>query len=657
MADPRIPQPPEGSVQQRRLFETIISSTPDLVYAFDLKFRFVFVNDAIRKVWGPTLGDPVGRTFRDLGFAPRHAAMWERELDRTVAGKQHIRGEVNFPHPVLGTRTYDYILVPVLDDSGDVETIAGSAREITERRMQGAALRNSEERLRIATEAAQIGLHDYDVPSGNVEWDPRTRAFFGVGMEEPITFDMWAACLHPDDLEAAKDAVRQATDPEGEGRYRAQYRVVNQSDGSIRWLEATGTTSFANARALRLVGTVHDVTEHKQAEEALREADRRKNEFIATLSHELRNPLAPIRMAASILPRVRNDPERFEALARVVERQAAVMARLIDDLLDVSRITQGKITLKKQRVDVAMTMAHALEAVGPGGDREDLRLEVVFPERPITIEADPLRMAQIVGNLLSNAYKFTDRGSVRLTAWRDDDTGDALIRVEDTGRGIAPEDRARIFEIFAQVPREPGRAPNGGVGIGLPLVKLLVRMHDGEVTVDSNPGRGSAFTVRLPALPEGSSSEPLSERAHEEADGTDGAASAELGEEGAIPPRRVLVVDDNPDILHAVEMLLQSRGHGVFTAASGEAALEVGTEVHPEVVLLDIGLPEMDGYEVARLIRRSAWGKTVNLIAMTGWGQERDKELARDAGFDHHLTKPADPRTLERLVAGARSKG
>ncbi|CAN5688678.1 hypothetical protein BH23GEM11_BH23GEM11_14410 [soil metagenome] len=657
MAHLPIPESPAGRERQRRLFETIISSTPDLVYAFDLDCRFMFVSSALLEVWGRTLEDSLGKTFVEVGYDPRDAERYEREIEQVVASRQHLRGEATFPHATLGTRSYDYIFIPVLSDAGDVELIAGTARDITERRAQEAALRNSEERLRIATEAAQIGLHDFDVRSGKVQWDPRTREFFGVGLEEPITYALWRDCLHPDDVEAAQEAVQRATDPEGQGVYRAQYRVVNRRDGSLRWLEATGTTSFVDGTALRLVGTVHDVTERKQVEKELREADQRKDEFIATLSHELRNPLAPIRMAASVLPRVRHLPEQFGALVGVIERQTTVMARLIHDLLDVSRITQGKVTLQRERIDVAMLLAHAVEAVEPGRDREDLRFEVEFPERPITIDGDPVRICQVVSNLLSNACKFTDQGTVRLSAWRDPDTGDAMLRVEDTGQGITPEDQARIFEMFAQVTPEPGRSPTGGIGIGLPLVRMLVHMHDGEVAVDSAPGRGSAFTVRLPSLPEGFASEPADGEAVDAAEGTEKRASTETAAGGPRAVRRVLVVDDNPDVVHAVEVFLQARGHAVHTAENGRIALEVGETVCPEVVVLDIGLPEMDGYEVARRIRQSHWGRDIALIAMTGWGQERDKTLARDAGFDHHLTKPADPGILERLVAGAPSRG
>ncbi|TVP45057.1 MAG: response regulator [Gemmatimonadales bacterium] len=628
--------------RRRRLLETIISSTPEPVCAFDLDCRCVFANEALLEVWGRTLEDALGRTFLELGYGPRLAEAHEREIAHVVATGRQIRGESTFPHATLGPRSWDYTFAPVLNGSGDVDLVAGTARDITALEARGAELRDSEERLRIVTEAAQIGLHDLDLPSGRVWWDRRTREFFGVGPETPITYKLWRACLHPDDAEGARAALRRAVDPEGEGRYRARYRVVSRRDGSIRCLEVTGSTTFVDGTATRVVGTAQDVTEQELAERATKEADRRKDEFIATLSHELRNPLAPIRMAASALPQVRHQPDRFDALVGIIERQTTDMSRLIDDLLDVSRITRGKIILKKERIDLAMLLAHAIEVAGPDPDRERLRFEVSFPERPITLEADPVRLSQVVSNLLSNAFKFTDRGSVHIAAWRDPDSDVALIRVEDTGPGIRPADQARIFEMFAQETREPGRSPTGGLGIGLPLVRMLVQLHDGEVSVDSAPGRGSSFTVRIPALPEEFSSAPVR------------GAVASTGVDAAGEVRRVLVVDDSPDVLHSVEIFLQARGHGVHTAKDGKAALEVGVAVRPEVVILDIGLPEMDGYEVARRIRRSAWGRDVELIAMTGWGQERDKEVAREAGFDHHLTKPVDPTILERLVAGVR---
>jgi PAS domain S-box-containing protein len=493
--------------RQRRLYDTIISSTPDLVYVFDLDYRFTFVNKALLQMWGRTLEDAIGKTLLEVGYEPWHAQMQEREIDQVVATRQPIRGETPFHHAELGQRTYDYIFVPVLNHAGEVECI---------------------------------------------------------------------------------------------------------------------------------VGTTRDITERKRAEDALQQADRRKDEFLATLAHELRNPLAAIRMAVKVLDRARGEPARLDAMASIIERQSAQLVRLIDDLLDVSRITRGMVELRRSDVDVATALEHAVETARQACVDKDLRLTVALPPQPITIQADPVRFAQIIGNLLNNAVKFTDHGGqVQISLAQDGDQ--AVVAVEDTGVGIRPEDLPRIFEMFVQL-GDPHSRAGGGLGIGLALASSLVRLHGGTITARSaGSDQGSVFIVKVPIA--ASADSPTKALL------TDG---ARLGRPTS--PRHILAVDDNSDALRAIAEAMRQRGHQVETASTGQDALDKAAVGRCDVILLDIGMPGMNGYEVAKRIRSEPWGTRPIMIAMTGWGQAKDKQAALEAGFDAHLTKPVDPETIDALL-------
>jgi PAS domain S-box-containing protein len=366
----------------------------------------------------------------------------------------------------------------------------------------------------------------------------------------------------------------------------------------------------------------------------LRTEDRRKDEFLATLAHELRNPLAPIRTGFAIL-RVARDGETAEKTREIIERQLAHMVRLVDDLLDLSRVTRGKIQLERERVDIASIVGSALEASRPLIEAAGLELTVRLPERPVVLEADRTRLAQVVSNLLNNAARYTERGGrVELAAAVEQ--GELELRVTDTGIGIPRELLAHIFEMFAQAGHPAGHS-HGGLGIGLTLVQRLVELHAGRVWAESGgPGRGSAFIVRLPLAPEG---EPEPRRTE--------------------PPkphvsqhaRRVLVVDDNADAAETLAALLALDGHDVRIAGTGPDALAMLADFSPEIAFLDIGLPGMNGYELARRIRGESRHAGVRLVAVTGWGQREDRRLSREAGFDHHLTKPVDPHDVQTLVA------
>jgi signal transduction histidine kinase len=371
--------------------------------------------------------------------------------------------------------------------------------------------------------------------------------------------------------------------------------------------------------------------------EQLAEADRRKDEFLAMLGHELRNPLAPIRNAVGVLRLLGLTDPQAQWARDVIERQVGHLARLVDDLLDVSRISRGRVTLRTAPVALAEVVGRAVESSRPLLDTRRHALAVELPAEPVRLEADPDRLAQVVTNLLNNAAKYTPEGGrVRLAAERRGD--EVLLRVGDNGVGIAPEMLPRVFDLFAQAEQTSDRSA-GGLGLGLTLVKSLVELHGGRVEAFSEGlGRGSEFVVRL----------PCSESAGEPA--TNGAARTSGPSR---PARRVLVVDDNADAADSLALLLRVDGHEVRVAYDGPAALQEAAAFRPEVVLLDIGLPRMDGYEVARRLRGQAELKEALLVAVTGYGQDEDRRRAEEAGFDAHLVKPTDPAVLHELLAAS----
>jgi signal transduction histidine kinase/ActR/RegA family two-component response regulator len=378
---------------------------------------------------------------------------------------------------------------------------------------------------------------------------------------------------------------------------------------------------------------------------ALKESDRRKDEFLAILAHELRNPLAPVRNAVQILRAKGPLVPELQWARDVIDRQVDQMTRLVDDLLDVSRITQGKIELRKQRVELRTVVNAALEASHPLIEQCGHTLSVELPTDPIFLEADATRLAQVLLNLLNNAIKYTERGGrIWLTA---ECAGEqVVIRVKDTGIGIPTEMLPRVFDMFAQVERSIERA-QGGLGIGLTLVQRLVALHGGTVEAKSQGlGAGSEFIMRLPlALVSDLSAQKGSDLSAQK-----GAVEAELP--AAATLLRVLVVDDNQDSADSMAMFLRITGHEVRTVHDGLAAVEEATNFQPNVILLDIGLPKLNGYDAARHIREEH-GDAVLLIALTGWGQEEDRRRSREAGFDHHLTKPIDFDDLDKLLADA----
>jgi signal transduction histidine kinase len=381
-----------------------------------------------------------------------------------------------------------------------------------------------------------------------------------------------------------------------------------------------------------------EVAERARIERALKEADRHKDEFLAMLAHELRNPLAPIFNAVQIMRRKpMNDPQL--AWSRdVIQRQLGHLTRLVDDLLDVSRITRGKINVTREPIELSLIVARAIETVQPMLTEKRHELTVNIAQRSLQINGDLTRLTQVIGNVLGNAAKYTDAaGRIELSA--DCDGSHVEIRVRDNGIGIPQELLPSVFGLFTQLERTSDRT-QGGLGIGLALVRKLVEMHEGTVVARSDGiGKGSEFIIRLPRMIE----KPMEDEFDPDAHGA--AAPAEKS------GRRILVADDNVDALESLATLLEINGHEVHTASDGMLAVEVAAKCRPEVALLDIGMPRMDGYEVARRIRAEAWGKNTVLVALTGWGQDEDRRRTREAGFDSHLVKPLDLEVLSEFLA------
>jgi signal transduction histidine kinase/CheY-like chemotaxis protein len=409
---------------------------------------------------------------------------------------------------------------------------------------------------------------------------------------------------------------------------------IVRADGTVLFVQNDVEPLYdSHGRIYGCVSVVVDLTFRKLAEIGLRDADRRKDEFLATLSHELRSPLAPIRTAIEVMRLARGDQEVIEGARVTMERQIMHLVRITDDLLDVARITQNKMDLRRSRLDIRSVLTSAMETTRAHLEARDRHLSIELPERPLWVDGDMTRLAQAVSNLLANAIKFTERGGrVKLSASAE--AGRARIAIEDSGVGIPPAMLARIFEMFTQLQNYRDRT-QGGLGIGLTLARRLVELHGGSLEAFSDGlGRGSTFVIYLPLV---------------ESAAAQAAAGSPI--EPSSPVRRVLVAEDNADAAEMMRVMLGLNGHDVRVAADGAEAVAIAKTFRPHIAFIDIGMPRLDGYEVADRIRRME-GAPIVLVALTGWGQDEDKRRSREAGFDHHLTKPPEPDVVQRLIAG-----
>lgn len=494
------------------------------------------------------------------------------------------------------------------------------------------AVRENDERLQFALMAGRLGSWELHVDTMALESSPLCRQSLGQPAERPLSVDELFAAIHPQDRARVRRLARRAIT--GRGPLEAEFRTV-WPDGTTHWLLARGrATDGADGRGTRMAGITLDVTDRRRDEQALREADRKKDDFLALLAHELRNPLAPIRNGLEIVRRSSDETLR-ERSYDVMARQLAHMVRLIDDLLDVSRINRNKIELRLAPIDLSDAIRAALETAGPLIEAAGHQLVVELPDAPVRLDADLTRLAQVFSNLLTNSAKYTARGgTIRLTAEREGDW--VRVSVSDDGIGIPADSLARIFDMFSQVDSSLERS-TGGLGIGLAVVKGLVELHGGTVSAASaGRGHGSEFTVRLPL------------RTSHPAIPPDAAARSPAA---TAVKHRILVVDDNRDSAESLAAVLRLFGNDVELAHDGEEAVRKAEALLPEIILMDVAMPRLNGLEATRRIRSQAWGHDIRVVAVTGWGQETDRERTAAAGCDGHLVKPVDLEELTGLLA------
>lgn len=519
-----------------------------------------------------------------------------------------------------------------------------SYRDITDRRRSEEALQKQSEWLRITL--ASIG-------DAVISTDAEGRVTFLNGVAEALTgwtlaeaagrplLDVFRIINHRTRRPVESPALRALR--EGTVVGLANHTVLIARDGTERPIDDSAAPMRDGSGAtVGVVLVFRDVTERKRAEESLREADQRKDEFLALLAHELRNPLAPLRNGLEIIRLASADANVVTQARAMMERQLGHMVRLVDDLLDVSRISRNKIELRRSRILLADVVSSAVETARPAIEAAGHEMIISLPPEPVHLDADLTRLAQVFSNLLTNSAKYTDPGG-RIWFAAERRGGEVLVSVRDTGIGIPADALPHIFAMFSQVDRTIERS-TGGLGIGLALVKGLVEMHGGAVTAESaGLGEGSTFTVRLPAL------ESRLERVSLE--------RPESGSSANRPKRRILVVDDNRDSASSTAMMLELLGNEVCAVHDGVKAVEAAERFRPEVVLMDVGMPRLNGYEATRRIREQPWGRDMVIIALTGWGQESDKAQSQDAGCNGHLVKPINLSDLEKLLMELQGSG
>lgn len=597
----------------------------DGIFVWSSRGGIEFWNRGAELQYGYTAAEALGRHPNEL-LQTRFPGV-EAQKDQALETQGHWRGELSH-----ATRDGRRITVnAVLQRVGDGrDRILEITRDISDRKAYEARLLererdllHSQQRLQVALDAGRMGVWDWRPGLPEAFWSPEIYRLLGLPADAPPETFSFLEMVHPEDR-ARVDAEISAVLNNG-GDYETEFRV-QRPDGLIRWLVSRGRVLHdAQGGRSRMVGVNFDITERKHIEQAMQDADLRRTEFLAMLAHELRNPLAPITNAVHLLERVGDIKERREGLLQILQRQVAHITRLVDDLLEGSRITQGRIELRMQNVLVATPIFQAVEAARPLARerRQTLKVKV---SHDLDLVADPARLTQIVSNLVTNAVKYTPEGGhvvVLVDGIRSDELS---IVVQDNGPGISPELRPRLFDLFTQDRRTLDRS-EGGLGIGLALVKRLAELHGGHVRYETpKSGTGSRFVVCL----------PRKGRREDRHDGSAEACNAGL------PPLPMVVVDDNADAALTLASLLRMDGHRVELAHDGEQALATVAGLRPRVVMLDLGLPKVDGLEVARRLRADPRFKDMILIATSGYAQAADRAATAEAGFDEHLAKPVD---------------
>jgi len=620
-----------------RLLASIVESSDDAIVSKSLDGIIQSWNAGAERLFGYSAEQAIGRHI-SLVIPPERLAEEDDIVASLKAGKRIDHVETERVRSDGQRVQVSLTISPIRDASGVVIGASKIARDVTERK------RIEAEREKFVTVIENstdfIGMCDLD----GVPFFVNRAGLKMVGLDDieqarrmPV-----ASFFFSEDQDRMMHEFFPSVLRNGHGEVEVRFRHFKT--GAPRWMAyKVLTLPGADGRPVAFATVSQDVTERRRLEDDLRrvvaelsDADRRKNEFLAMLAHELRNPLAPISNAVRALSLGRRDETAVDSASEMLERQVGQIIRLVDDLLDVSRISRGKIALRPERVELTRIIDQAVEASRAQYRSMDQELTVSLPSEPVYLNADPTRLAQVVGNLLNNAHKFTDVGG-RISVAVEREGAQVVIRVKDTGVGIAAEHLAGIFEMFTQVESSLERS-RSGLGIGLTLVKTLVEMHGGTVEAHSDgPGRGSEFVVRLPVLRD--VPESLSPAAPEHLDAS------------PVVRRRVLIVDDNRDAAEWLATLLSLSGHETHIALDGDQAVKAAERLLPDAILLDIGLPRIDGYEVCRRIREQPWGRGLMIVALTGWGQEEDRQKSKEAGFNTHLVKPVDDEVIMNLLA------
>jgi PAS domain S-box-containing protein len=617
-----------------RLLASIVENSNDAIASKTLEGIIQSWNAAAERLFGYTAEQAVGRHI-SLVIPPDRIAEEDRIIESLKAGRRIEHFETERVRSDGQRLDVSLTISPIKDDSGNVIGASKIVRDITDRK------RIESERQKFVTLVENstdfIGICDLQgVPSfinhaglemvglDSIE-DGRKRAVNDF--------------FFPEDQEMMQNQFFPAVLENGHGEIEIRFR--NFKTGAARWMAYKVLTLTDAANQPVAFATVsQDVTERKRLEDNLRalaadlsQTDRRKNEFLATLAHELRNPLAPMSNMLEVVKRAEGDEKTLKIAFDTIQRQLAQMVRLVDDLLDLNRITHDRLELRRSEITLSSVILQAIEVARPLIDHADQKLVVDLPDDPIYLNADPARLAQVFGNLLNNSCKYTKpNGVISLTAKRDDKQ--VLVSVKDNGAGIPPDKLDKIFDMFTQIDRTSDKS-QGGLGIGLTLVKRLTEMHGGSIEATSaGEGQGSEFIVRLPVLSELTFPKP------------DTVTTPETS-----PHRRILIVDDNRDSADSLAMLLEITGNKTYMAHDGIEAIEAVEKYRPDVMLLDIGLPKLNGHEVCRRVREKPWGKDIVVIALTGWGQEDDRRKSQEAGFNGHLVKPVDYDKLLKLLS------
>jgi PAS domain S-box-containing protein len=641
----------EQAIHEREFTKAILNTVIEPLVVLDGELRVQSANRAFYAMFQVSRDQAHSVPLEAL---PNHAwkapRLWPLLKETLCANKEFPTLEIEHNFPAIGRRTLLLDARPLCREGHPAPLLLLAFQDITERKRAEEALRESERHFREMIDALPAAVYTTDAQGRLTHFNPACIELSGRVPE--LGSDHWCVTwklYHPDGTLMPEDECPMAIALNDGRNVRGTEAIAERPDGTRVWFMPYPTPlRDSEGHIVGGINMLVDITERKKTEDALRqsketltEADRRKDEFLAMLGHELRNPLAPIRNMLEILKQGDGHPDLMQQARATMDRQLGHMTRLIDDLLDVSRINRGRIELKLELVELASVIDQSIEACRPLADCAKHEVTVTLPSEPIHLHADPMRLAQVFGNLLNNACKYTEMGGrIGLSAelaGGGRQPREVVVTVKDSGMGIPPDKLDSIFGMFTQVDRTLERS-QGGLGIGLTLAKRLVEMHGGSIQAFSDGAdRGSEFVVRLPVLIDKLRKQHPAEPTRIEKEAPTG--------------RRVLVVDDNPDGAASLAMLLKLAGNETYTAHDGVEAVKAAETIRPDVVFLDIGLPKLNGHDAARRIREQPWGTNMVLVALTGWGQDEDRRRSQEAGFDYHLVKPVDYADLNKLLA------